>query len=199
MIPMAHPIVLFSSVILLFSVTPLRAEEAVRASLTELEAMALQQRWGEALLRMDDVPVGQRNDQWRKLVLRVVLGHLSQLESETSAGRDGVAVELGRRYPFLGRSEDFRRRRDDAVLAAYRDCRGLETTELDCVGRLSDRIREIGVEGDLVMRAATEISELESPAGAKRFLERQMTRLPASEVERLKKHPKLESLWREKK
>jgi hypothetical protein len=47
------------------------------------------------------------------------------------------------------------------------------------------------------MRAATEISELESPAGAKRFLERQMMRLPASEAERLKKHPKLESLWRE--
>ena len=194
---MAHPIVLISSVMLLFVAKPVVAEEAVRASMTELQAMALQRRWAELLLRIDDVPVGQRNDSWRQLVLRATLGHLSQLGTEASAGRDGVAVELGQRYPFLGRSAEFRRRRDDAILAAYRECRSLESTEIDCADRLAERIRETGFDGDLIQRGALEIAELDSTAAARRFLEGQAERVPASVRERWKTDPKLERLWRE--
>lgn len=174
---------------------PLVAEEAVRVSMLELEGMALKRQWGEALLRVDDIPVGQREEKWRKLVTKVAVGHLSELTTQASAGSDALAVELGRRYPFLGRSEEFRRRRDDAIVAAYRTCVSLESKELDCPERLLDRIGETSDDIALIARSAREVLELEKAPAAKRFLDRIVGRVPASAAEKLKKDPKLSAAW----
>lgn len=179
-----------------FRAAPLRAEEALRATVLELEALAGQQRWSEALFRVDEVAVGQRNDRWRKLVSKIVVGHLSQLASEASPGRDGVAIELGRRYPFLGTNEEYRRRRDDAILSAYRDCTELKAKEDDCSARLSENVTDAGDDTGLVVRAVKEVTELQGRKTAGAFLKAKVERVPSSIRERLQNAPELKALLR---
>lgn len=188
----ANFVLLFAMIF--FPATRALAEDAVRASMVELEGLAVQARWAEALLRVDDIAVGQRDDRWRKLVTRIVIGHLSQLASETSAGRDGVALELGRRYPFLAQSEEFRRRRDDAILSTYRDCTAIEAKGLDCSQRLSQRLTETGDDTSLVGRAAKEVEQLQGREAAESFLRIKFERLPSSSKDRLRKAPELRHL-----
>ncbi len=180
-------------VLLLFS-APTFAEEPVRVTMLELQGMVSKQRWAEALLRVQDIVVGQRDESWKKLVTRVAIGHLSQLAAEASPGRDLVAVELGRRYPFLTRSTDFMRRRNDAIVSGYRDCVALDAKEIYCPARLAERLTDATADSALISRVALEVNELQGIAAAKSFLADQIDRAPSSMKDRLNKDPKLTPL-----
>ena len=176
-----YPIVLGALVPLV-----LWAEDGVRATTAELEAMTKSGRHAEALLHAEEVAVGQRNDRWRTMVLHAALGYLSQLASETSPGRDGIAVELQRRYAFLAHAKDFLRRRDEAITAGYRECVALQQKDLDCPARLEDRLAEAGHDSALVAQAVKEVAELQGAPAAKRLLEGTLQRAPASAKEKIR-------------